>query len=65
MVVAKWITIIIGFGLSIFLVNKAYQLFMKLLGAETMFFSAKKKLVAIIIVGLIITSTIWKIFGLA
>ncbi|MBQ8825562.1 MAG: hypothetical protein IJ007_00530 [Oscillospiraceae bacterium] len=63
--VLKWITIIIGFGIAIFLVNKAYQLYMKLLGAESMFFSAKKKLIAIVIVGLFITGILWSILGLS
>ncbi len=35
-----WLALILGFGLSGILVNTAYQLFMKVVGAETMFFNA-------------------------
>ncbi len=48
----------INFGISGVLVNTAYQLFMKVVGAETMFFNAKRKLGIIIILGIYITSKI-------
>lgn len=53
-----WLALILGFGLSGILVNTAYQLFMKVVGAETMFFNAKRKLGIIIILGIYITSKI-------
>lgn len=53
-----WFALILGFGISGVLVNTAYQLFMKVVGAETMFFNAKRKLGIIIILGIYITSKI-------
>lgn len=53
-----WLALILGFGLSGILVNTVYQLFMKVVGAETMFFNAKRKLGIIIILGIYITSKI-------
>ena len=46
------------------IVNKVQQIYMKIIGAETMFFSGKKKLIAIFIVGLIIAGLAFKLFGL-
>lgn len=60
--------ILIGFVVSLvvatIIVNGAYQLFMKLIGADAMFFSAKTKLVAIVVVALLIMGTVVKIFGI-
>ncbi len=58
------ILLIVSLVIAVVIVNKAQQLFMKLLGADTMYFSAKKKLIAIVIVGIIVFSIIVSIFGL-
>lgn len=55
---------IIGLCISALIVNKAQQLFMSFIGADTMFFNYKSKLVAIVIVALFITAPIAKLFGL-
>lgn len=55
---------LVSFIPSIMLVNKVQQLYMRLMGAEMMFFSTKKKLIAIFIVWIIIFGMIAQIFGL-
>ena len=59
------IILIIAFVASVIVVNAAYKLFMRLLGANAMFFSVKKKLIAIVVVWLIIGGFGLKLFGLA
>lgn len=59
------IIFIIALVVATIVVNKAQHLYMKLMGAEIMFFSGKKKLIAIFIIGLIIAGTVYKLFGLA
>ncbi len=56
---------IIGFVISKKIIDIVYQLYMKLIGAEQMYFNGKKKLFAICILGLFITSFLCKILGLA
>ncbi len=50
--------------LSIILVNGAYRLFMKIIGADAMFFSQKTKIVVIIVVFMIILSLVNYVFHL-
>lgn len=57
-----WIIFIVSLIVAAVLVNKVQRLYMKLMGAEYMFFNGKKKLIAIVIIGLLITSFVVKIF---
>lgn len=59
------ILFIFALVLATIIVNKAQQFYMKMIGAEMMFFSGKKKLIAILIVGLLICGVFLKLFGLA
>ena len=59
------IIVIISLIIASMIVNKVYQLFMKLLGADFMFFSRKTKLVAIFIVWLIISGAFLRLFRIA
>lgn len=59
------ILFIISLVVATILVNAAQQLYMKLIGADRMFFSGKKKLIAIFVVGLLILGTAVQLFGLA
>lgn len=59
------ILFIISLVVATILVNAAQQLYMKLIGADRMFFSGKKKLIAIFVVGLLILGTVVQLFGLA
>ena len=59
------IILIISLVIAIPLVNAGQRLFMKVIGIDGMFFSVKKKVIAIIIVWLIIAGFGLKIFGLA
>lgn len=45
------IIFIIALVVATIIVNKVQQIYMKLMGAEMMFFSGKKKLIAIFVVG--------------
>jgi len=49
---------------SVYIVNKAYQIYMKVIGASAMFYSGKKKLIAIVVVALLLASLITQIFGI-
>lgn len=57
------IIFIVSFIIATIIVNKAQQIYMKIIGAETMFFSGKKKLIAIFIIGLVIAGLALKLFG--
>lgn len=59
------IILIISLVIAIPLVNAEQRLFMKVIGIDGMFFSVKKKVIAIIIVWLIIAGFGLKIFGIA
>ena len=59
-----WILFIICLVISAAIVNFGQQAFMKALGADMMFFSAKKKLIAIIVIALLLTAIIMNIFGI-
>lgn len=58
------IILIIAFAISSMLVNKLQQLYMKFMGADTMFFNGKKKLIAIIIIAFVLAGTVFKLFGI-
>lgn len=59
------IIFIIALVVATIIVNKVQQLYMKLMGAEMMFFSGKKKLIAIFVIGLLILGAVVQLFGLA
>ena len=63
------IVFIVSLCVAIPLVNAGQRWFMKIVGVDSMFFSIKKKIIAIIVVALIITSVvvglILKIFGIS
>lgn len=63
------ILFIISLCAAIPLVNVAQRWFMKIIGIDSMFFSIKKKVIAICVVAIIITSlilgVIMKIFGIS
>lgn len=59
------IILVVSFVAATVIVNKAQQLYMKLMGANFMFFDGKKKLLAIFIVGMILTGLLVSLFGLA
>ena len=63
------IIFIVSLCVAIPLVNAGQRWFMKIVGVDSMFFSIKKKIIAIIVVALIITSVvvglILKIFGIS
>lgn len=60
-----WIIFIVSLVASTFIVNRAYQLYMNVIGASGMFYSGKKKLITILVVALVITTFVVKIFGIA
>ena len=63
------IIFIVSLCVAIPLVNAGQRWFMKIVGVDSMFFSIKKKIIAIIVVALIITSVvvglILNIFGIS
>ena len=59
-----WVIFIISLIVASIVVNKAYQLYMRSIGADGMFFSGKKKLIAIVVVALLLTAIIVSIFGI-
>jgi len=61
---AIWIIFIISLIVATVLVNGGQKLYMKLIGADVMFFSGKKKLIAIIVVGLVLAAIIINLFGI-
>lgn len=60
--IGSLIVFIISFVLAVVVVNKLQQLYMKLMGTDTMYYSAKKKLIAIFVVGVVIASLILGFF---
>ena len=58
------IVIVISLILAVIITNGAQQFFMKIMGADVMFFSMKKKLIAIIFITIMLTGIIAKTFGL-
>lgn len=59
-----WIIFILSLIVSTILVNKAQQLYMKMIGASGMFFNGKKKLLAILIIAVVLTAIVVSIFGI-
>lgn len=55
---------IVSFLIAAWIVNKAQELYMKLIVANTMFFSGSKKLIAIFIVAMILLGLIASILGI-
>ncbi len=58
------IIFIIALVVSTKLVDGAYQMYMKMIGASSMRYSAGKKIIAIVVVAYIITAIIMSIFGI-
>ena len=56
---------IITLVIAIILVNAAYRVFMKIVGADGVFYSIKSKIIAIIIVWLILAGVGLKVVGIA
>ena len=54
---------VVSFVVSSLIVNALYRMYMKLTGADMMFFSRKKKLVFITLLALFLLTCIMKLFG--
>jgi len=59
-----FVIFIISLVVSTIIVNGAYQLFMKVMGASGMFFNAKKKIIAIIVIALFLAAIVIHITGI-
>ena len=59
-----WIIFIVALVVSTMIVNSAYQLFMRMMGASGMFFSPTKKLFAIVIIALFLSGVVMQMFGI-
>ena len=57
------IVFIVSFIIAAVIVNKIQQLWMRLMGADMMYFSMKKKMVAIVLVGFLVFGLIASILG--
>lgn len=57
------IVFIVSFIIAAVIVNKVQQLWMKLMGADMMYFSMKKKVVAIVLVGFLVFGLIGSVLG--
>lgn len=62
--VVIWIIFIIALIVAALLVNKVQQLYMKLMGADVMFFNGKKKIIAIVIIAIVLTAFVINLFGI-
>ena len=58
------VILVVAFVISVVVVNAVYRAYMKLLDADVMLYSRKKKLIAIVVVWLIIAGFILKLFGI-
>ena len=56
---------IVAFVIAVILVNAGQRLFMKIMGADGMVFSIKKKIIAIVLIWLIIAGLGLKVVGIA
>lgn len=56
---------IIALVIAVILVNAGQRLFMRIMGADGMLFSIKKKIIAIVIIWLIIAGLGLKVVGIA
>lgn len=61
--ILQTIVFIVSFIIAAVIVNKVQQLWMRLMGADMMYFSMKKKLVAIVLVGFFIFVLIGSMLG--
>ncbi|MFP3153432.1 hypothetical protein LQZ18_03200 [Lachnospiraceae bacterium ZAX-1] len=59
-----WVILIISFIVAIIITNSAQRLYMKVIGASGMFFSGKKKLIAIVVIAFILATIIIQLFGI-
>lgn len=57
------IVFIASFIIAAVIVNKVQKLWMRLMGADMMYFSMKKKLIAIVVVGIIVFGLVGSILG--
>lgn len=64
MVILQSVMFIASFIIAAAIVNKVQRLWMKLMGADRMYFSMKKKLIAIVVVGIIVFGLIGSVLGL-
>jgi hypothetical protein len=55
---------IIALVVSTVITNTAQQLFMRMLGMNAMFFSVKKKLIAIVVIAIVLSTIILQLFGI-
>jgi hypothetical protein len=58
------IIFIISLVVATMLTNAAQQFYMKMIGASEMYFSGKKKLIAIFVISLLLTAVAIQIFGI-
>ena len=54
-----WVIFIISLVVATIIVNSTYQLFMKMMGASGMYYSAKKKLIAIVVIALFLSEIVY------
>lgn len=59
-----WVIIVVSLVVANIIVNSAYQLYMKIVGASGMFFDPKKKIFAMILIALFIASSLLNLFGI-
>ncbi len=59
-----WVILVVSLVGAIIIVNGAYQLFMKILGASGMFFDPTKKIFVTILIAVAIFSFISNLFGI-
>ena len=62
--VVIWIIFIIALIVAALLVNKVQQLYMKMMGADVMFFNGKKKIISIVIIAIVLTAFVINLFGI-
>lgn len=63
MKILQSVVFIASFIIAAAIVNKVQQLWMRLMGAEMMYFSMKKKLIAIVVVGILVFGLIGSVLG--
>jgi len=64
MEVMAWVVIIVSLIVAIVIVNGAQRLFMKMMGADVMFFKMKTKMAAIFIIFVIVAGLLAMLFGI-
>ncbi len=58
------IVLVITLVVATIIVNAAQQLYMRLIGANAMFFNGRKKLIAIVVVGMTLAGAVCKFLGI-